>query len=51
MLQVDGAEKTAAWLKAMKANGIADFPKNTPIVKAVAAGQIPAGLVKSLLPV
>lgn len=45
MLQVDGAEKTTAWLKAMKANGIADFPKNTPIVKAVAAGQIPAGLV------
>ncbi|MCH2207837.1 MAG: iron ABC transporter substrate-binding protein [Lentisphaerales bacterium] len=45
MLQVDGLEKTTAWLKAMKANGIADFPKNTPIVKAVAEGKVAAGLV------
>ncbi|MCM8533900.1 MAG: iron ABC transporter substrate-binding protein [Lentisphaeraceae bacterium] len=45
MIQVDGAEKTTAWLKAMKANGIADYPKNSPIVKAVAEGKIAAGLV------
>ncbi|NQZ58580.1 MAG: iron ABC transporter substrate-binding protein [Lentisphaeraceae bacterium] len=45
MIKVLGKEKTAAWLKGLKANGIKDFPKNTPIVKAVAAGKIPAGLV------
>ena len=45
MIQVLGVEKTTHWLKAMKANGIADYPKNTPIVKAVAEGKIAAGLV------
>jgi iron(III) transport system substrate-binding protein len=45
MLQVDGVEKTTAWLKAMKANGIGEYPKNTPIVRAVAEGKIAAGLV------
>lgn len=45
MIKVDGLEKTAQWLKAMKANGIKDYPKNTPIVKAVAEGKIAGGLV------
>ena len=45
MIKVLGAEKTAAWVKALKANEIQDFPKNTPIVKAVAEGKIAAGLV------
>jgi iron(III) transport system substrate-binding protein len=45
MIQVLGVEKTSAWLKAMKANEVGDYPKNTPIVKAVAEGKIAAGLV------
>ena len=45
MIKVLGTEKTAAWVKALKANEIQDFPKNTPIVKAVAEGKVPAGLV------
>ena len=45
MLQADGEAKTIKWLKDMKANGIQDRPKNTPIVKDVAAGKLAAGLV------
>ncbi|NQZ57220.1 MAG: iron ABC transporter substrate-binding protein [Lentisphaeraceae bacterium] len=45
MLKVIGKEKTLAWLKGMKANEIHNYPKNTPIVEAVAAGEIAAGLV------
>ena len=40
-----GVEATTAWVKGMKANGAKDYPKNTPIVKAVNAGEIPMGLV------
>ena len=45
MIQVEGKEKTIAWLKAMKANNIGNYEKNSPIVKAVAKGEIDAGLV------
>lgn len=45
MIKVLGKEKTATWIKALKANEIQDFPKNTPIVKAVAEGKVAAGLV------
>ncbi|MCM8524877.1 MAG: iron ABC transporter substrate-binding protein [Lentisphaeraceae bacterium] len=45
MLQADGEAKTIQWLKDMKANDIQDRPKNTPIVKDVAAGKLAAGLV------
>lgn len=45
MIKVLGKEKTAAWIKALKANEVQDFPKNTPIVKAVAEGKVAAGLV------
>jgi len=45
MIKVLGKDKTAAWVKALKANEVQDFPKNTPIVKAVAEGKVAAGLV------
>ena len=45
MLQSDGEVKTIKWLKDMKANSVGDYPKNSPIVKAVAEGKIAAGLV------
>ena len=39
-----GDEKTLAWLKAMKENGAKAYPKNTPILQALAAGEIDLGL-------
>lgn len=39
-----GDEKTAAWLKGVKANGAKSYPKNTPIIEALAAGEIDLGL-------
>ena len=39
-----GDEKTAAWLKGMKANGVKKYAKNTPIIEALAAGEIDVGL-------
>ena len=40
-----GDDETRAWLEGMKANGAKTYEKNTPIVEAVAAGEIDAGLV------
>lgn len=40
-----GDDATRDWLEAMKANGAKTYEKNTPIVEAVAAGEIDAGLV------
>lgn len=40
-----GDERTKAWLEGMKANGAKTYEKNTPIVEAVASGEIDAGLV------
>jgi iron(III) transport system substrate-binding protein len=40
-----GDEKTREWLEGMKANGARTYEKNTPIVEAVASGEIDAGLV------
>jgi iron(III) transport system substrate-binding protein len=40
-----GEDAAAAWLRAMKANGAVEFPKNGAIVQAVAAGEIDLGLV------
>ena len=40
-----GDEKTEAWLEGMKANGAKTYEKNTPIVEAVASGEIDVGLV------
>ncbi len=39
-----GEEKTAEWLKGMKANGVKKYAKNTPIIEALAAGEIDVGL-------
>ncbi len=40
-----GEDKTRTWLEAMKANGAKLYEKNTPILEAVAAGEIQLGLV------
>src|SRR5918994_2680404 len=40
-----GEEETRAWLEGMKANGAKTYEKNTPIVEAVASGEIDVGLV------
>lgn len=39
-----GEEKTEEWLRGMKANETKSYPKNTPIIKALAAGEIDLGL-------
>ncbi|MXY26555.1 extracellular solute-binding protein, partial [Candidatus Poribacteria bacterium] len=39
-----GEEKTEEWLLGMKANGVKKYAKNTPIIEALAAGEIDAGL-------
>ena len=39
-----GEERTAAWLRGMKANGVKRYAKNTPIIEALAAGEIDLGL-------
>ena len=40
-----GEEKTRTWLEGLKANGVRFYEKNTPIVEAVASGEIDLGLV------
>ena len=42
MLQ--GEQKTEEWLRGMKANGAKSYPKNTPIIQALASGEIDLGL-------
>jgi len=39
-----GEEKTIAWLKGIAANEPKVYPKNTPIISALAAGEIDLGL-------
>jgi len=41
----DGEDATLAWLKGMAANSAPTYPKNSPIVAAVNAGEIETGLV------
>jgi iron(III) transport system substrate-binding protein len=41
----EGDERTRTWLEALKANDPRSYEKNTPIVEAVAAGEIELGLV------
>jgi iron(III) transport system substrate-binding protein len=41
----EGEQKTREWLEAMKNNGVRFYEKNTPIVEAVASGEIELGLV------
>jgi iron(III) transport system substrate-binding protein len=40
-----GEEKTRQWLEGIEANGPKLYEKNTPVVEAVAAGEIQLGLV------
>jgi iron(III) transport system substrate-binding protein len=40
-----GEERTREWLEALKANDVKFYEKNTPVVEAVAAGEIQLGLV------
>ncbi|MBA2295753.1 MAG: extracellular solute-binding protein, partial [Actinobacteria bacterium] len=40
-----GDDETRAWLEGLKKNGAKTYEKNTPIVEAVAAGEIDVGLV------
>lgn len=40
-----GEKKTRRWLKGIQANAPKTYPKNTPIVAAVGAGEIEAGFV------
>ena len=40
-----GEERTEEWLRAMLANDVKDYPKNTPQVAAAASGEIDVGLV------
>ncbi len=39
-----GEERAEQWLREMKANGAKTYPKNTPIIEALAAGEIDLGL-------
>jgi iron(III) transport system substrate-binding protein len=41
----EGEERTRSWLEAMKRNDVRFYEKNTPIVEAVASGEIDLGLV------
>jgi iron(III) transport system substrate-binding protein len=41
----DGEEATLSWLEGMAANSAPTYPKNSPIVAAVNAGEIETGLV------
>jgi iron(III) transport system substrate-binding protein len=45
MRLAQGDDKTRAWLEALKQNGVKLYERNTPIVEAVAAGEIELGLV------
>lgn len=47
MRQLEGDQKTLDWLKAMKANGVKDYPKNAAIVEAIGKGEISLGLVNN----
>jgi iron(III) transport system substrate-binding protein len=45
MRLADGDEKAREWLEGMRANDVKVYERNTPIVEAVAAGEIELGLV------
>jgi iron(III) transport system substrate-binding protein len=44
MRVLEGEEKAEEWLRGMKANGAKSYPKNTPIIQGLAAGEIDLGL-------
>ena len=45
MRQLWGEERTKEWLESIQANDVKVFPKNTPQVAAVSAGEIDVGMV------
>lgn len=47
MRVLEGDEKTLQWLKAMKANSVKDYGKNSAIVEAVGRGEVHLGLVNN----
>jgi iron(III) transport system substrate-binding protein len=47
MRVTEGNQKTLQWLKAMKANGVKDYGKNTAIIEALGRGEIHLGLVNN----
>ena len=44
MRVIKGEEKAEEWLRGMKTNGAKSYPKNTPIIRGLAAGEIDLGL-------
>ena len=44
MIVTHGEARTRTWLTDVKANGAKAYPKNTPIIEALAAGEIDLGL-------
>ncbi len=44
MRVIEGEDKAEEWLRGMKANRAKSYPKNTPIIQALAAGEIDLGL-------
>ena len=44
MRVLEGEEKAEEWLRGMKANGAKSYPKNTPIIRGLAAGEVDLGL-------
>lgn len=40
-----GDDRTKQWLLDMKANGVRDYPKNRPVIQAIADGEVDLGLV------
>ncbi len=44
MIKKEGREKTKAWLEGMKKNQTKAYAKNTPIIEALAAGEIDLGI-------
>ena len=45
MRQIHGEQATEDWLRAMLANGVREYPKNSPQVQAVHDGELDIGLV------
>ena len=49
MRVLEGEEKAEEWLRGMKANGAKSYPKNTPIIQALAGWRNRPGLAQPLL--
>jgi len=45
MIELDGEEKVAEWLKAINGLGYTEYPKNSPQVAAADAGELDIGMI------